>query len=486
MPSFNSLYTVRSGLFAQRRALEVVGQNIANASTVGYTRQEVAFAAAAPAQIIRSAGRGVEDASVVRYRDEFLDRQFRVRNSAVGYQDTLNKQLAQIEHIVGDLSEGSMRTALDDFFNAWQNLSLRPADPSARILVTAAAEEMLSQASITFGELTGTRENLEEAIRMKASEVNTAAQQLAEINRMLRSGDVNQSQSNELRDRRDMLIDSLTRIAGVTTASHTDGTVTVYLGSLPLVDKEFAYTIDATTAQEADMDPDPTLSSTQQFVSSLTWNGTLNQAKFSSGEIGALLELRDQGIPSYMKYLDNLVRTVATQVNDLHNNGVPPADQIDVFEINGTPAQWMSIQLNPLIKADPARLIAGTGAVVGGVFVVAPGDGERARAIAGIRNMEIMTGDPVGTRMVTPGEYLRSVSSLIGIQVQMAGQRVDAANLQMEQAERYRQSVSGVSLDDEMTKMIQYQQAYNAAARMMTTIDEMLDTVINRVGLVGR
>lgn len=484
MPSFNSLYTVRSGLFAQRRALETVGQNIANASTVGYTRQEVAFAAAAPSQVITSTGRGVEDVTIIRYRDEFLDRQFRGHNSAVGYNDTLHRQLSQIEQITGDLSEGGMRTALDDFFNAWQNLSLRPTDTSARIIVAASAEEMLSQAQIVYGELTSTRENLDEAIRIKASEMNTATQQLAEINRALRSsGDSNQAQSHELRDRRDMLIDSLTRIAGTTSVLHNDGTVTVYLGSLPLVDKEFAYTVDATTITEADLDSDPALTSIQQLVTSLTWNGTSNEAKFASGEIGALVELRDQGVPSYMKFLDNLVRTVATKVNDLHKNGVPVADQIDVFEIT---ADWMSVRLNPLIKDDPTRIIAGTGVDNAGVFEVAPGDGERARAIAGIRNQAIMTGDPVGTRTVTPGEYLRSVSSLIGVQVQMAGQRVDAANLRMAQAEQLRQSVSGVSLDDEMTKMIQYQQAYNAAARMMTTIDEMLDVVINRVGLVGR
>ncbi len=484
MPSFNSLYTVRSGLFAQRRALETVGHNISNASTVGHTRQEVAFSAAAPAKVINSAGRGVEDVNIIRYRDEFLDRQFRGRNSAVGYNDTLHRQLSQVEHVIGDLSEGGMRTSLDEFFNAWQNLSLRPSDTSARIIVASSAEEMLSQAQITYAELTSTRENLDEAIRIKASEINTATEQLAEINRMLRSsGNGGDAQSHELRDRRDMLIDSLTHMAGVTSVSHNDGTTTVYLGSLPLVDKEFAYTVDATTVVEADLDADPALTSIQQFVTSLTWNGTSNQAKFSSGEIGALVELRDQGVPSYMKFLDNLVRTVATEVNNLHNNGVPVADQIDVFEIT---SDWMSIRLNPLIKDDPNLIHAGTGVDNLGVFEVAPGDGERARAIAGIRNMSIMTGDPVGTRTVTPGEYLRAVSSLIGVQVQMAGQRVDAATLQMEQAEQLRQSASGVSLDDEMTKMIQYQQAYNAAARIMTSIDEMLDVVINRLGLVGR
>lgn len=477
MPSFNSLYTVRSGLFAQRRALEIVGQNVANASTAGYTRQEVSMAAAEPGHVIHSAGRGVNEANVVRYRDEFLDRQFRTRNGALGYHETFHSHISEVEGILGDLSEGGLRTALDQFFNAWDTLALRPADASGRIQVVTTAEEFLTQANSVFGQLVQQRASINDAISAKVQEVNSAAQQLADLNKAIVTGEAGHQPVNELQDRRDMLIDSLSKLAGVSVGRHADGTVSVHLGGLPLVDKEFAYPVDATLAQEADMDPSATIQSTRQFMWNLTWNGTTNQARFPGGEVGALLELRDKAIPDFMKYLDSLVRTVATEVNSLHTAGVvPPATPVDIFAPVG--ADWMAVGVNPAVKADPSVILAG--------YTAAPGDGTRAKAIADLRNKAMLTGAPVGSQTVTPGEYLRTISTAAGILVQQAGRRSDAAALQVQQADKQRQSVSGVSLDDEMTKMIQYQQAYNAAARVMTSIDEMLDVVVNRLGLVGR
>ena len=477
MPSFYSLYTVRSGLYAAQRALEVLGQNVSNASTAGYTRQEVSLAASEPSQVIKAGGRGISDINVLRYRDEFLDRQWRSRAGAQSYYGTRSGQLGQVEHIVGDLAEGGLRTALDEFFNSWQNLSLRPADTGARVQVVSAAEDLLGIAKTSFNDLAQLRLNSDEAIRNKVSEVNNASGQLAELNQAIRNGELNQQQANQLRDQRDKLIDSISKLAGVTTVAQADGTVSVHLGSLPLVDKATAYPIDSAIAQEADMDPDPTIMSTRQFTTSLTWNGTTNQVKFQSGELGSLLELRDQVVPGYMKYLDNLVRTVATNVNIAHKAGVPAASQVDIFTVQ---SDWMAIQVNPAVKADPSLILAAS------TFPAGDGDGDRARAIAALRDAPILTGAPVGTRTVSAGEYLRSVHTIIGLDTQQAGRRSEAADLQVEQAEKQRQSLSGVSLDDEMTKMIQYQQAYNAAGRMMTAIDEMLDTVINRVGVVGR
>lgn len=476
MPSFSSLYTVRSGLFAQRRALELVGQNVANASTVGYTRQEASFLAAEPKHVVNSAGRGVSEVDVLRYRDEFADRQFRGRNGALGYHSTRSAQLAEMEQVLGDLSDSGLRASLDSFFNGWQNLSLRPADTGARFLVIQSALEFISNAKGTFQDLVTQRENIDQAIQNKITEINSATRQIAEINKALVVGGENQEQANELIDRRDLLLDSLAKLGGTTVTQHTDGTVTVHLGSLPLVDKQFAFPIDMTVQQEADRGTAPVVS-LQQFLTELTWNGTANPAKFGSGEIGALLEVRDQAIPSFMGYLDNLVRTVATEVNTRHNAGVPAGTEVDFFNIQNT---WMAIDVNQAIVDDPTLILAA------GTLPAQAGDGERARAIAGIRDANVLLPPPQGTIAITPGQYLRTTATLAGLMVQEAGHRNDTAVLSVQQAERQRQSVSGVSIDDEMTKMIQFQQAYNAAARTMTAIDEMLDVVINRVGLAGR
>lgn len=485
MPSFGSLYTVRSGLFASQRALEIVGQNVSNASTAGYTRQEVAFAASEPNQVIKGGGRGISDATVLRYRDEFMDRQFRSRSGAHAYHDARSSHLAQVERIMGTLQDGGMRTALDSFFNAWHNLSIQPSDASARMLAVDAAAEFVNQSKATFNGLIDLRASLDEALRNDVASVNLAARQIAEINRQILTGEASKGSTNELRDQRDKLLDSLSQLTGATVQPQADGSVTVQIGSLLLVDKSTSFTIDQTVALEPDMDPDVTVQSTRQYTANFTWNGTGTPVKFNSGQVAGLLDLRDQTLPDFMKYLDTLVRTVADQVNTAHKAGVPAANQVDIFNIN-PPFNWMGIDVNPAVQNNPGLLTAA------GSWPPAPGDGDRARQIGALRDATVLTDSAtwprplVGAQTVSPGQYLRTIVTVLGLQVQQSQRLSDSAGKQAEMAEKQRQSVSGVSLDDEMTKMITYQQGYNAAARMMTTIDEMLDTLINRVGAVGR
>ncbi|HWI65846.1 MAG TPA: flagellar hook-associated protein FlgK [Symbiobacteriaceae bacterium] len=491
MSTFGSIYSVRSGLDAARRALDVVGQNVANANTHGYTRQEVSHIAAEPTNVIKSAGRGIADTLVLRYRDEFLDRQFRSRAGLQGFYDSLSAQLGQVEQIVGDLSQGGLRTALDQFFSAWDTLSSRPSDSAARAQVVTAAEQFLDTAQAAFQELAGVRTTVDEMVRDKVGEVNSAARQIAVLNQEIMRQEVGARQTaNELRDERDRLVDSLAKLAGTTTVTHSDGAVTVHLGSMPIVDRHMSFPVDSTVALEADLDSDPVLSSVRQNMTSLTWNGTTNPAQFLSGEVAGLLKLRDEIVPQYMKGLDNLVRTIATEVNTIHT--APDAGgtaQIAFFTAaDGTSPlgiEHMNIAINPAITADPSKIIAAQNLPVPPA-VPAAHDGGRALAIARLRSAAVVSGTPVSAQKLTPSEYLRAVSSQLGIITQQAQRQSEAAALQVAQAEKQRQSVSGVSLDDEMTKMIQFQQTYNAAARMMTTLDEMLDVVVNRIGLVGR
>jgi flagellar hook-associated protein 1 FlgK len=478
MSSFNGINTVRSGLSAAQRALEVIGQNVANANTVGYSRQEVSITAAEPTQVINGTGRGIRDVNVLRYRDEFLDRQFRTNVGAQGFHDTRSSELKQVESVVGDLSQNGLRTALDSMFNSWQNLSMRPTDTTARQLVISSSQTFLDSATTAFNGLMQLRTDMDQSIQNKVADINSAANQLADLNRQIVAGG-HQQTPNDLMDRRDQLIDSLSKMTGATATKQLDGSVTVHIGAIPLVDRNGAYPITATTAMEPDLDPNPAVTSTQQPVTSLTWNGTNVALPVPSGDLAALVDLRDHVLPTHMMALDNLVRTVANQVNAAHTNGVPAASQVNVFvfDPNNT---WMNVSINPVITGDPSQILAA------GTVPAAVSDGDRARFIGNLRDQAILTGNPVGSQSVKPGDYLQAIQSQIGMQVQDATRSSEAAGLQVTQAENLRQSVAGVSLDDEMTKMIQFQQAYNASARMMTSLDQMLDTLITGVGIVGR
>lgn len=471
MSSFGSLYTVRSGLMGARRAMDLVGQNVANANTVGYSRQEASFVAAQPTHVINSAGKGVAQVNALRYRDDFLDRQYRLRSGSMGYHEARSQALFQVEQVLGGLDEGGLRTALEGFFNAWDTLSLNPSHATARLGVVTSAEQFLGLAKATYGQLTQLRGDLDEAMQHKVAEVNNAAYQIAELNQKIMTGVMSGQAPNDLMDRRDMLVDSLSRLTGATAVRHDDGQITVHIGSMALVSKSIVNEINVTMGAD---------SFGPAQVAQLTWKGTgtpeMNVA-FPAGELAALKEMRDTTVPGYIQYLDKLVRTVATEVNTLHNQGVPAADQIDIFVIN---ADWLSIHVNPAVASDPTRIIAAA------TWPPAPGDGGRALQMAGLRDKAMLQGDPVGSREVTPAEYLRSIVTHAGLEAQASFRRADNAAMQTTQAENLRQTVMGVSLDDEMTKMVQFQQSYNAAARVMTSLDEMLDVIVNRIGVVGR
>jgi flagellar hook-associated protein 1 FlgK len=475
MSGFNSFQIIRTGLLGSQRALETVGKNIANANNKGYSREEVLFAAAEPIHVINGIGRGLSAAQVVRYRDEFLDRQFRTRNAWSGFYSTQSGALEKMEQILGDLGDGGIHQSLEAFWGAWKNLAVRPSDLTAKQGIISAAQNFLDEAKRAFDGLYQLRQDLEDQVQQKVALVNQAATQLADLNRAILAGQASSESTHDLADRRDQLIDSLAQLAGASAILQPDGTTTVYIGSLPLVDGGSATTIQLGTALEGNLDTPP-LTSTQQVISTLPWNATTTW-NVTSGEIGALLQVRDQTIPAYMKDLDTLVRTVATEVNRVHRDdgtGVPDPAIPDIFTINNT---WMDITLDPAVAGNPAAIWP-HGVLPSGT--PGPSDGDRARAIANLGDQQIFAGN------LTPRDFLRGVSTKLGFAVRDAGARAEAAALQVEQAELQRANVSGVSIDEEMTKMIQYQQSYNAAARVMTTVDEMLDILINRVGLVGR
>jgi flagellar hook-associated protein 1 FlgK len=496
MSTFSSLNTIRSGLFGSQRALETVGKNIANANVKGYHRQEVLFAAAEPNHVINGIGRGLNSAQVVRYRDEFLDRQFRARSGWSGYYSTQAEALSQIENLVGDLGDNGLKASLENFWNSWKTLALHPNDLSMKQGVVWAAQTFLQEAKSTFTGLQDLRTNLDEQLQAKVTLVNQAAAELASLNKSIQVAQGSGQEAHELADRRDQLVDSLAQLAGASAVTQPDGTVTVYItslsttapatsGSFVLVQGATAMTMTATQVMEADLDPSATVTSTTQLVTNLTYNGTPTPWNVPSGEIGALLEARDQIAPSFMQRLDDLVRGIANQVNNLHGSAVDPA-MPDFFTVGAT---WMTIDVNPVLTADPSQVWA-AGALPGAAPVPPPvvpwppaDDGVRAQQIGALADSAFLT---MGTQSMTARDFLRGLSTEIGFAVKDATARADAAALQVDQAQQQRDSVSGVSIDEEMTKMIQYQQSYNAAARVMTAVDEMLDILINRVGLAGR
>jgi flagellar hook-associated protein 1 FlgK len=405
-----------------------------------------------------------------------------------GYYSSQANSLSEIENLVGDLSDSGLKAATEQFWSSWKTLALHPSDLSMKQGVIAAASQLVQEAKSTFTGLHDLRADMDDQLQQKVTLVNQAAAELASLNKSIQAAQASGDPAHELADRRDQLIDSLAQLAGASSVTQPDGTVNVYIdslnsglttasGSFLLVSGGTAATMTATQAMESDLDPSATVTSTTQVVTKLTFNGTTTSWNVPSGEIGALLEARDQIVPSYMQRMDDFMRGIATQVNSLHGTTVDP-NIPDFFTIS--PANtWMAMDVNPALVSDPSKVYAASATPTGAPPWPATDDGDRARQIGAMADSAFLN---VGGQALTARDFLRTLSTEIGFAVKDASARADAASLQVDQVQQQRESVSGVSIDEEMTKMVQYQQSYNAAARVMTAVDEMLDILINRVG----
>lgn len=469
--TFFGLDIARRALMVQQRAMDVVGHNIANASTGGYSRQEVLFAATNPFAVSTGSGRagqvgtGVQEAAILRYRDAFLDRQFRQKNAYQGLLQGREEVLTQVERILGEPSDHGIRAGLDAFWESLQVLHSRPGDLDARIQVRERATTLLDAVRDTHRQLQEVRDNVDMALRAKFNDLNSLAARVAGLGEQIAQVQSSGQSPNDLMDQRDLMLDEMARLAGVDAVPQADGHLAVYLGSRPLV---FGHLAGSVGALKGPGDP----------VSRFVWSDG-DDVQLSSGELSSLLQARDEILPRYMAHLDTLMRTVAEAFNAYHTEGYDLAGNPgeDFFTITADP---MGIFISETIAGGADRIAAAL------TLPVFSGDGQNAARLAGLRYEKIFATDLTGAQPVSAGEFYRAVVSALGVESQETQRRYQAIELQVHQIEQQRLALSGVSLDEEMIRLIHHQQAYAAAARVVTTLDEAIDVLINRMGLVGR
>lgn len=437
--TFGGLQTTLRGLLAQQRALDVTSHNVANAGTVGYSRQEAVMVAAPALRLPAGAlqdgsgadlGTGVEIQAYRRVRDGFLDLQFRAQAMRLGGLATQARSLEQIDVALAEPSDNGIANQLQRFWSAWGNLTNSTEIPAARQALLGQAQTLVSGIAALDAQLvTAAQQAADEyaAIAGANGEVRQIADELAQLNGAIASAVASRVEPNDLYDRRDVLLDRLAALGQVSVTDLGDGTVEVSFGDAgaPLV--------DATT---------------------VTWPQALTDPK---GKLGALLTLSSPTgtIASYRSDLAAFARQLADSVNALHTSGGgPPFFAYTAGDEAATLA----------VVATEATVVSST--------TGSPGDNDVARAIANLRGGG--ADQAYATLVSRIGNEVREV--LIG---QANAEALTAA------VQDRRDSTSAVSLDEEMTNLIRFQRAYQASARAMSTLDESLDVLINRTGRVG-
>jgi flagellar hook-associated protein 1 len=445
--TFVGIQTSLRGLLAQQRALDVTGHNIANASTVGYTRQEATFSATNPLLVPAAnmaggglLGTGVDISSYRRVRDQFLDAQYRGQNMQLGEQSARSSALQDVELAFDEPGDNGIANALDQFWSSWSDVTNSADSGAARQGTLDKARTLAQQVNDLQSSLAGARQRATDELSQTTGtggQVNQIANDLASTLNAIRSAEMTGAQPNDLYDRRDLLLDQLSEMGQVSVTPSTAGGVDISLGGVSIVDTD-----DTTGIASV-----PAASFPMTFTTS------------PGGRLGALIDLSSATGPiaSYQTDLASFAQSLVSSVN-----GIYSASGSDFFTYSTNATTGL-----PEIGVNPALTSANMAAGVGG-----PADNSIAMSISQL------SGGDADTRY-------RTLVTRMGNEVAQSKRQESTAQTLTDNLKDRRDSISGVSLDEEMTNIIRFQRAYQASARAMSTTDEMLDTLINRAGRVG-
>lgn len=462
------LNTGLRALVASQLALDTAAHNTANANTEGYSRQRVQLVASEPftfpafnrSGLPGQIGSGVTVATIERVRDAFLDLQIRGQLTLQGQWETRRDELSKVESLFPEPGGAGLGSVLGRYWNAWQDLAADPTSTAARAALVEQAGTLTGRFARDAAQLTTLADGIDYAVRQQVAQINDLAGRIASLNSQIQRVSVSGDHPNDLSDQRDLLLDQLNRIVPVTVDPKTDGTVTVLIGGTDLVQNDKARPV--TTVPDANGHQVP------------AWSSGGN-VSLGTGQLAALVSIRDTTLAGYRAQLDQLARGVADAVSALHQTGVDATGAPGLQFFTYTPgAEASTIAVNAAIAADPRRIAAAAAANQ-------PGDGSIAGAIADLRAARLF-----GSGTQTASDFYAGLVGLIGSDARQASEMATNQTLVVDHLKARRESISGVSLDEEATDMIRFQRAYQAAARVISTVDEMLDTLINRTGIVGR
>ncbi|GAV22536.1 flagellar hook-associated protein FlgK [Carboxydothermus pertinax] len=470
-----SLETALSSLRAQQLALDITSHNIANSNTPGYTRQRVNFAPNTPFPVPSlfapmqpgQVGTGVVVASIERVRDTFMDIEYRKEVMNLGYWETRSDALDKIQLIINEPSDTGLNQLMDKFWNAWQELSKNPENLATRAVVQQTAQALAETFNHLRGQLDSLQNDLDFAVQTNVEEINSIARQIRDINDQIYKTNIVKFNANDLMDQRDELLNKLAKIIDFTLIDNNDGTVSIDIGGKKLVDG-------------LNVNSFKVVKNANGFFDVQWSDGTPVNLTAQKGELSSNIVARDVDVQKMKDYMDSLANTLITEVNNLHHQGFvlgstsPTPDGPDFF--TGTDAK--TIALSSAVSNNLNNIAAGA--------TNSSGDGGIALQIAQLKDKLTMVLPGSTTPTATFNDFYRTIVSRLGVDAQEADRMYQNEQLLTKNLNNKRMESGGVSIDEEMTNMILYQNAYNAAARIVTAIDEMMDIVINRMGVVGR
>ncbi|HWQ30245.1 MAG TPA: flagellar hook-associated protein FlgK [Negativicutes bacterium] len=484
--TFGSFNIATSGLFASQRALDTTSHNISNANTAGYSRQIALQRATMPTYSPTGiVGTGTETYDIVQMRSSYLDVKYWSQNKTRQEWGVKEDQLGTLESVFNEPSETGIRIVMDEFFTSLEELSKLPGDSTCRVAVAEKANMVAKTINRNGRELLNSIRDVNFSVGNKVEQINSLSEQIADLNRNIFSLELGGNKANDLRDQRNVLLDELSSIVNITVGEMPGPNGSDYLdvkiGGITLIN-HISY--NKLSLKDEEVEGITDLGGGK--ISRIVWDGTNQEVNVEGGELKGLLDIRDgdgtsysyRGIPFYIEKLNEFAKGLTSGFNEQHKKGIDLEGNQgkNFFYDDGiTEVNCINFKIDPSISAKPDLIAASS-----------QGNGEsnndNVEQLISLRQSK----DMFATLKGTPDDFVKSILSTLAVDSSQAKRMTSNYKALTDQTDNRRISESGVSLDEEMTNMIKFQQAYNASAQMITTLDGILDTTVNRLGLVGR
>ena len=465
MPTISSGISVAlQAVLTHSQVLEITEHNIANASTKGYRRQSAILSTETPNSIngadhgigAGQRGNGVTIDRIDRFNLAFFDGRYRAVSAEAQSWEAQSGILSHLESILAENSDDGLLPKLDQFWAGWQALSNEPTSTSLRTIVLDDANALATAFNRRATQITQMRSDQNLAVAGKVEEINSLASQIAQLNgnisRVISVGE----QPNDLMDKRDLALDRLAELTGAVSSEQKNGEMLVSVGGHVLVMGQDTFKLEVRT------------NPTDTSVVDAYWN---NGQKLTppSGELKGTLDVRDRVLVDQLTGLNTMSAGLIAQVNTIHSGGYGLNNATGLNFFNGTDAS--SITVNSTLDANSIATSSAANQV---------GNNNIALQITALKTVK---GMKAGT--ATLNDFYNTQITELAVTTKRASDNSYQHGLIVNALGNQRESVVGVSLDEEAANMAKAQKAYQAAARVLTAYDDLLDLVINRMGRVG-
>jgi len=461
MPGVFSVLSLASrAMWASQTGVEVASHNVANMNTPGYAKQTVMYNPATP---ISSKGlllgNGVTISDIRSVQDRYLNYQMFNSTSLLGFAEARSTCLSAAQEIFNETDEIGLSPAIANFFSSLQDLSTVPEGQAERTSLIGRAKVLANQFHVDYNRLTDLQNSADTSIREQMEQVNNLARQIRDLNQNIRSQESTGQTAGDFRAMRTQLMIELSELVDFSSFEYDDGTVNIVLaGGMPLVEQNFVGKLVGVGNAEGFLDVN---------FEDISGNRTDISDAIKGGAIGGCLKIRDEDIENIIDQLNEMAFVITNEINAVHNSGfgLNGSTGLDFFvPLASADGAAAAIEVDPSVLADVNNVAAS--------LTGEPGDNQNALALVALEDALLFNG---GTW--TFQDFHGSIIGQVGVEAQSAIRETTHQATMTEQVEGLRESLSGVTMEEEMADLMRFQYSFSAAGKLFNVVSEMIETL---------